>query len=83
MPTIKIYTTSTCIYCRAEKQFFDAHGIKYEEVKADESQEKATELFKASGQYAVPFTIIKQDDGKVEAVLGFDKPKLETILGVH
>lgn len=82
MAEVKIYTTGTCVYCRAEKQFLDAHGIKYTEVHADQDQALAEELFKASGQYAVPFTVIKGDDGKQDQVLGFDQPKLAAALGI-
>ncbi len=82
MAEVKIYTTSTCVYCRAEKQFLTAHGVKFEEVHADASQEAAEELFKASGQYAVPFTVIT-DGTKTEQILGFDQPKLTLALGLH
>jgi len=82
MAEVKIYTTSTCVYCRAEKQFLDAHGVKYTELHADQDQETAEALFKASGQYAVPFTIITGDDGKEDQVLGFDQPKLSAALGL-
>lgn len=83
MAEIKIYTTVTCVYCRAEKQFLDDHGVKYTELHADENQDLAEELFKASGQYAVPFTVIKGDDGKEHQILGFDQPKLAQALGLH
>lgn len=82
MAEVKIYTTATCVYCRAEKQFLDAHGVKYQELHADESQELADELFKLSGQLAVPFTVITKD-GKSEHVLGFDQPKLVHALSLH
>ena len=83
MAEVKIYTTSTCVYCRAEKQFLDAHQVKYEELHADQDQETAEALFKVSGQYAVPFTIIKKDDGTTEQILGFDQPKIAAALGLH
>ena len=83
MAEIKLYTTSTCVYCRAEKQFLDAHDVKYEELHADQDQDLAEDLFKASGQYAVPFTVIKKDDGTTEQILGFDQPKLAAALGLN
>ncbi len=83
MPDIKIYTTSTCVYCRAEKQFLDAHNLKYEELHADQDQDLAEALFQASGQYAVPFTVIKKADGTTEQILGFDQPKLASALGLN
>ena len=82
MAEVKIYTTSTCVYCRAEKQFLDAHNLKYTELHADADPELANELFAASGQYAVPFTVITKDDGKSIGILGFDQPKLTEILGI-
>lgn len=83
MTEVKIYTTATCVYCRAEKQFLDAHGVKYQELHADQDQETADELFKLSGQYAVPFTVIELEGGKIEHVLGFDQPKLTKVLSLH
>ena len=29
-PTVKLYTLSTCVHCRAAKEFLDNYGIKYE-----------------------------------------------------
>lgn len=83
MAEVKIYTTSTCVYCRAEKQFLDAHGVKYQEMKADQDQDLAEELFHLSGQLAVPFTVIKHEDGKQEGILGFDQPRIAHALGLH
>jgi glutaredoxin 3 len=83
MAEVKIYTTSTCIYCRAEKQFLDQHGIKYQEMKADQDQDLAEELLHLSGQLAVPYTVIKKDDGSSESILGFDQPRIAHALGLH
>lgn len=82
MPKIKMYTTATCAFCRAQKNFFKEHNVEYEEVAVDEDQQRAEELLEQSGQLGVPFTIITKDDGGVEKVLGFDQPRLAAALGI-
>lgn len=82
MAKVKIYTTATCGYCRAEKAFLDDRGVKYDEVKVDQNPQAAEEMINLSGQMGVPFTIIEQDDGHKLGVLGFDHAKLSQVLGL-
>lgn len=82
MKKVKMYTTATCVFCRAQKQFLAEHNIDFVEVAVDENQAAAEEMISLSGQMGVPFTIITSDDGSVEKVLGFDQPKLKAALGV-
>lgn len=80
--TIKIYTTSTCPYCKMEKAYLDEKGIKYENISVDNDDEQAHRMIDESGQMGVPFTEITKDDGTLVKILGFDKPKLNEALGV-
>lgn len=82
MTKIKIFTTATCAYCRAEKAFLDSKGVKYEEAHADRDVEAAQEMIRLSGQMGVPFTLITHDDGKVEGIIGFDQARLTQSLGL-
>lgn len=82
MAKVKIYSTATCVFCRAEKAFLKEKGIDFEEVHADQDRAAAEELFEVSGQLGVPFTIITKDDGSVVKILGFDQPKLSEALGL-
>ncbi len=82
MPKIKIYSTVTCAYCRAEKAWLDQKGLKYEVVMVDSDPAAAQEMIAQSGQMAVPFTVITKDDGSVAKILGFDQPALSAALGV-
>ncbi len=83
MTKITIYSTRTCGYCKALKSYLSERNIEYEEKMADQSQELAAELYRLSGQLGVPFTIITKDDGGEEKVLGFDRPKINDILGIN
>ena len=77
MKNVVIYSTPTCTYCKAAKEFFAANGVEYVEhdVAADEA--RRNELVEKSGQMGVP--VINIDD---EVIVGFDEPKIKETLGI-
>ena len=79
---IKIFTTTTCPFCKQEKEWLNSKGIKYESVFVDQDPTQAEEMVKESGQMGVPFTVIWKDDGTKEETLGFDKAKIANALGI-
>ena len=83
MPKLKIYSTATCAYCRAEKQFLDEKGFKYEAVMVDSDPKELAEMNKLSDMNAVPFNVITGDDGEIiDKFPGFDKARLVEKLGI-
>lgn len=79
---IKIYTTTTCPYCKSEKEYLDSKGMKYENVFVDQDPHAAEEMINKSGQMGVPFATITKEDGTEVHVLGFDRAKLDQALGI-
>lgn len=77
---VAIYTTTTCPYCKLEKEYLDSKGIKYDNIFVDQDPKAAEEMVKISGQMGVPFTVITQDDGSKESILGFDKARIDSAL---
>ncbi len=77
MANVTIYTTSTCVYCKAAKTFFQQNSIQYTEKNVATDIQAREDMIKKSGQLGVPVIDI---DGKL--VVGFDKPKLVQLLGV-
>jgi glutaredoxin-like YruB-family protein len=76
-----IYSTKTCGYCRAEKEYFDSKGIEYEDVDVGVDQEQARVMIEKSGQMGVPVTIV--GEGKEEElIVGFDKERLNKLLEI-
>lgn len=75
MSEVRIYSTSTCTFCRLAKQFFDVSGVKYTEYHVDDDEDKAVEMFKKSGQMGVPVIEI---DGKI--IVGFDRRAIKGAL---
>ena len=82
MAQITIYTTTTCPYCKLEKEYLDSKGLKYTNIFVDQDAKAAEEMVKISGQMGVPFTVITHDDGSKDTILGFDKEKINSSLGL-
>lgn len=78
---ITIYSTTTCPYCKLEKEYLDSKGIQYTNIFVDQDPKAAEEMVKISGQMGVPFTVIEKD-GQKTTILGFDKDKINQALGI-
>lgn len=73
---ITVYSTPTCVFCHALKEFLKGKGIEFKEKDLTTDQEAARWVYEHTGQLAVPVT----DFGNNKVVLGFDRPKIEAIL---
>ncbi len=77
-----LYTLSTCVHCKATKQFLREHGIEFDYIDVDtlegEDREKIRdEVVKISGGYRFPTIIL----GK-KVIVGFQEDKLRKALGL-
>lgn len=79
---ITIYSTTTCPYCQMEKQYLQQKGVTFEEFLVDHDPAKAEEMIKKSGQMGVPVTVVATTNGHEEIIVGFDKPKIDQLLGI-
>ena len=77
---ITVYSTKSCAYCRMLKGWLDSKSIEYTNYSVDENPFAAQMLVSQSGQMGVPFSTIEYDDGSVEKILGFDRPRFEAAL---
>ena len=83
MVKVKIYSTTTCPYCKMEKEYLDSKGIKYENVFVDNDTKAAEEMISESGQMSVPFTEVPKDDGSISKIIGLDNEKIKEIVDNH
>jgi len=74
---IKIYTTPTCPYCRKAKEYFRSLGLKFQEVDVSKDPREAELMFRKTGQLGVPVIEIGNN-----IVIGFDKAKIDRLLGI-
>ncbi len=77
MPTIKVYSTSSCPYCYTVKAFLDEHGFDYEDVNVAEDAKAREEMINKTGQMGVPVVEI---DGQI--IIGFDRERICQILNI-
>jgi len=74
---VSIYSTPTCHFCHAAKEFFTANNVKYTEYNVASDLEKRKEMIEKSGQMGVPVITVGKD-----LIVGFDEPKLKELLAV-
>ncbi len=77
MKSVTIYTTPTCAFCHMAKNWFGTKGVKFTEIDVSKDMKAAQEMVEKSGQMGVPVIDV---DGDI--TIGFDRPKLEHVLGV-
>jgi len=81
---IIIYSTTTCPYCKMLKDYLKEKNFTFTEKLVDTDDAVRDEMMASSGGFlGVPFTAIVKDDGSKETVLGFDKGKLNSVLGIQ
>jgi len=80
---ITIYSTSTCSFCHALMGWLDSNKIAYAKVITDEDEAGMMEFMKVNdGMIGVPFTVIKDSDGNITKISGYDQGKFKQVLGL-
>jgi len=74
MDKVELYTTESCIYCHAAKDFFEEHNISYTEHNITKDSEARKNLMK-KGYRSVPLIIVGDQE-----ILGFDEEELAQAL---
>jgi glutaredoxin-like YruB-family protein len=75
---VTVYTTPTCSWCTTVKRHLQENGIQYREVNVAADQKAAEEMVRKSGQQGVPQTEI---NGQI--IVGFDKTRINSLLGIN
>jgi len=75
--SVTIYSTPSCHFCHAAKEFFDANKVQYTDYNVASDLEKRKEMIEKSGQMGVPVIVVGN-----EIVVGFDEGRLHELLAV-
>lgn len=75
---IKIYTTPTCVHCRAAKRYFASKGLACEELDVEADAKARIEMFGIARTRSVPVIVV---DGQV--FVGFEEnlPRIRQLIG--
>lgn len=76
-PKVVVFSTPTCSYCNMAKSYFREKGIKFTDIDVSRDQTAARDMVRRSGQMGVPVIDI---GGKI--VVGFNRPQINTLLGI-
>ena len=77
MPSVKIYSTPSCPWCKRAKEFLKENKVSFTNIDVASDQKAAKEMIEKSGQMGVPVIDI---DGKI--IVGFDEEKLRKLLNL-
>ena len=75
---VTIYSTPTCSWCNTLKSYLKKNGIRFRDIDVSKDQKAAQAMVARSGQQGVP-----QTDINGEIIVGFDKNRINTLLGIH
>ena len=75
---VKVYSTPTCPYCVALKNFLKENNIDFEDIDVSQDDKAREEIIKKTGQMGVPIVDI---DGEI--IIGFDKEKISRLLKIN
>ena len=76
MSKVTIYTSSTCVHCKAAKNFFNENNIEYTEKNVDKDRQ-ALDYLVEKGYRGVPVINIDGED-----MVGFNKETVSQKLGL-
>lgn len=75
---IVVYTSDSCPWCNKAKDYLKGLKLPFKEVNVSRNQAEADKLVKRTGQTGTP-----QIDINGKYVVGFDKPKIDALLGIR
>lgn len=75
---VTVYTTPTCTWCNTIKRHLQENNIRYREIDVSADQKAAEEMVRKSGQQGVP-----QTDINGQIIVGFDKNRINSLLGIN
>jgi len=83
MKSVRMYTLSTCPWCRKTKKYFSDHGVPFKYVDydlapTDEQQRIEEEMTARGGQLSFPWVLV--DD---EVVVGWNPRKYDQLLDLE
>lgn len=66
------------------KSYLSEKSVAFTEKLIDQDQTTQEEMANLSGGFlGVPFTVIEKPDGVKETVIGFDKNRINSIVGIQ
>ncbi len=72
-----MFSTPTCSFCNVAKRYFREKNIRFTDIDVSRDSQAAADMQRKTGQTGVPVIMINN-----RPVIGFDKPKINQLLGI-
>lgn len=72
-----MFSTPTCSFCNQAKRYFREKNIRFRDVDVSKDPQAAADMQRRTGQSGVPVILINN-----RPVIGFDKNKINQLLGI-
>jgi glutaredoxin-like YruB-family protein len=76
-PKVIVFSTPTCSFCTKAKRYFKEKKIRFRDVDVSRDAKAAADMQRRTGQTGVPVILINN-----RPIVGFDKPKINQLLGI-
>lgn len=76
MANVVVFSSDTCPYCTLAKQFLSNNNVEFTEKNVSSDADARKELMKM-GHMGVPVILVDEQE-----IVGFDEPKLRSLLGL-
>ena len=74
---VKVYSINDCPWCEKVKKYLKSKNVEFEEHNIEENDDDRDASYELTGDTMVPITTVNDD-----YVLGFEKAKLDEMLGL-
>ena len=74
---VVLFSTPTCSWCTRTKRYFVQNQIRFTEVDVTRDRRAAEDIVRRTGQQGVPVILIGS-----QAIVGFDKTKIDRLLNI-
>ena len=80
--TVEIYSTPTCGFCKALKEFLAENNIEFSDYNVAENPEKLDEMTEMTNQSGVPVVLLNRGKEDEEVIIGFDQARISEVLKI-
>ncbi|RLD91297.1 MAG: NrdH-redoxin [Bacteroidetes bacterium] len=75
---VTVYSTPSCSWCNTLKTHLRKNRVRFTDIDVSKNQKAAEAMVKKSGQQGVP-----QTDINGQIIVGFDKQRINSLLGIN
>ncbi len=77
-PSIVVFSTPTCAWCRKVKDYLKQKGLKFKEIDVSKDAVALRDMIRKTGQQGVPQLWVNNIP-----VVGFDREKIDRLVNLY